>query len=182
MRNHFHRQPRQQRGTTLIESAVVVSIVAAAAGTVMPGMTTLAVRQALMHSAAEFESDVMHARALAAASNQPWRITFGQDGAHACYIVHVGAADDCRCQGTGAALCKPGSEAHRTVNFAAGGRVMPSANVTSIMFDPSRGTSTPAGTVRFVAANGKALHQVVNIMGRVRSCSPGGALPGYKAC
>jgi type IV fimbrial biogenesis protein FimT len=182
MQNTLSRQASRQRGTTLIESAVVLGIAAAAAGTVIPGMSGFVARQAMTHAAAEFESDVMHARSLAAASNMQWRITFGQDGPHACYIVHTGAPDDCKCQGTGPALCKPGAQALRTAPFAAGGRVMPSANFGSILFDPTRGTSTPAGTVRFVASNGKALHQVINIMGRVRSCAPGGALPGYKAC
>jgi type IV fimbrial biogenesis protein FimT len=70
----------------------------------------------------------------------------------------------------------------RTVTFVSGGRLSVAANVGSIAFDPTRGTSTPAGTVRFVATNGHVIHQVVNVMGRVRSCSPAGAVPGYKAC
>jgi len=31
-------------------------------------------------------------------------------------------------------------------------------------------------------SQGKAIHHVVNIMGRVRSCSPQGDIPGYRAC
>ncbi len=51
-----------------------------------------------------------------------------------------------------------------------------------MLFDPVRGTTTPTATVRVVAADGRAIHQIVNIMGRVRACSPGGAVSGYRAC
>ena len=56
------------------------------------------------------------------------------------------------------------------------------ANVRSIAFDPLRGTTTPAATVRVAARDGAAVHQVVNIMGRVRSCSPDRNIAGYRAC
>jgi hypothetical protein len=36
--------------------------------------------------------------------------------------------------------------------------------------------------VQLKAGNGMAIHQVTNIMGRVRSCSPAPALSGYRAC
>jgi type IV fimbrial biogenesis protein FimT len=50
-----------------------------------------------------------------------------------------------------------------------------------MLFDPVRGTTSPAGTVRVVSDAG-SIHHVVNIMGRARSCSPDGAVKGYKAC
>jgi type IV fimbrial biogenesis protein FimT len=54
--------------------------------------------------------------------------------------------------------------------------------VASMRFDPLHGTSTPTGTLRVVGANERAIHHVVNIMGRVRSCSPQAAVRGYAAC
>jgi len=50
------------------------------------------------------------------------------------------------------------------------------------LFDPVRGTSTPTATVQLSARNGTAIHQVMNIMGRVRSCSPAAAVSGYRRC
>ena len=55
------------------------------------------------------------------------------------------------------------------------------ANVASIAFDPLHGTSTPTGTLRLVDGRGRAVHHVVNVMGRVRSCTPAG-VPGWRAC
>jgi type IV fimbrial biogenesis protein FimT len=61
-------------------------------------------------------------------------------------------------------------------------RVLVQANVASILFDPMHGTSTPTGTVRVIGSNGRELRHVVNVMGRVRTCSPQGNVAGYRAC
>jgi type IV fimbrial biogenesis protein FimT len=53
-----------------------------------------------------------------------------------------------------------------------------SANVSAMRLDALRGTVTPAGTVRVASPLGPALHQVVNVMGRVRTCVPASA-PGW---
>lgn len=56
------------------------------------------------------------------------------------------------------------------------------ANVAPMRFDPTNGTVTPAGTVRVTGAGGRALHRVVSILGRVRSCSPGDSMSGVRPC
>jgi type IV fimbrial biogenesis protein FimT len=40
----------------------------------------------------------------------------------------------------------------------------------------------PTGTLRVVGAGGREVHHIINVMGRVRSCSPSPALPGYRTC
>jgi type IV fimbrial biogenesis protein FimT len=172
----------RQRGVTLVETMVVTAVVAIVAGAAVPGMGGLKSRQALIGAAAEFETDVQHVRSLAVAGNATLRITFdARDGA-SCYIVHRGAAGDCECGTAGEAVCRSGAEAQRMVRFPSSGTVALSSNVRSIVFDPVKGTSTPTGTVRFTEPSGAAVHQVINILGRVRSCSPGKAVAGYKAC
>jgi type IV fimbrial biogenesis protein FimT len=59
-----------------------------------------------------------------------------------------------------------------------------SANVASMRLDAARGTVTPAGTVRVASPLGPVLHQVVNVMGRVRTCVPALApgWPGVAPC
>jgi type IV fimbrial biogenesis protein FimT len=59
------------------------------------------------------------------------------------------------------------------------------ANVSSILFDPLHGTSTPTGTLRVVSPTVGSVHHIVNLLGRVRTCSPdvaGPAVPGYRVC
>jgi type IV fimbrial biogenesis protein FimT len=44
------------------------------------------------------------------------------------------------------------------------------------------GTVTPTATFKLESTEGVAVHQVVNVMGRTRSCVASGALPGFKTC
>ena len=69
----------------------------------------------------------------------------------------------------------------RQVTFPANGPVQLTSRSVSIAFDPERGTVTPTTTFKLKATAGKTVHQIVNIMGRVRSCSPDNA-PGVRAC
>jgi type IV fimbrial biogenesis protein FimT len=62
------------------------------------------------------------------------------------------------------------------------GRVALSSSSASMLFDAERGTVTPTGTLRLRLADGRAVHHVVNIMGRVRTCSPAGRVAGHPAC
>ncbi len=69
-----------------------------------------------------------------------------------------------------------------TVRFDAPARLAVAANVGSMVFDPLHGTVSPTGTLRLVDADGRVVHHIVNIVGRVRSCAAGIAVAGYGAC
>jgi type IV fimbrial biogenesis protein FimT len=175
-------RPSRQRGLSLVECTTAMAIAAAALGTVAPGFGTLKANKQLAAAAAEFETDVHLARSLAVSRNATVRISFDSQAGASCYVLHGGGAGDCTCAATGLAVCVDGVESLRVVHFPAQSQVALSANVASVVFDPVKGTSTPAGTARFVSPKGAAVHQVVNVMGRVRSCSPGKAVSGFKAC
>ena len=98
-----------------------------------------------------------------------------------CWVVHTGLAAQCRCGDAAPAVCSGGAVEIKTVVLAAADRVSVRSNVASIAFDPMHGTSTPTGTLRLVDRTGRAVHHVVNVMGRVRSCTPAG-VPGWRAC
>jgi type IV fimbrial biogenesis protein FimT len=68
------------------------------------------------------------------------------------------------------------------VSFAAQGPVQVRSTTRSLTFDPVRGTVTPTATLRVEARDGRAIHQVVNLLGRVRSCSPLGRDAGERTC
>jgi type IV fimbrial biogenesis protein FimT len=97
-------------------------------------------------------------------------------------VIHTGNAGDCACNGTGPALCQGDAREIKTVAVSDTDQAVVMANVGSMRFDPMHGTSTPTGTVRIVGAGGREVRHIVNIMGRVRSCSPAPAVPGYRAC
>ena len=108
------------------------------------------------------------------------RFEIGRDDHGTCYVVHNGSAGDCTCSPQGA-VCARGVQAHRNQHYASDTAVAVQANVTSMVFDPLKGTVTPTATIR-VEGPRVSIRQIINIMGRIRSCSPDGALAGYKAC
>ena len=174
---------RRQRGATLIEAAVSTVIVAIVAGIAAPGFEQARERRHLEGVAAQLETDLQLARATAVARNAGLRISFeaAADGS-TCYVVHSGAVGDCVCAADGSAVCRADAEALRSVRFAASLPVRVVSNSRSIVFDPVKGTTTPTATMRVQGRSGAAIHQIVNVMGRVRSCSPAPALPGYRSC
>ena len=179
----FSRAAHQlQAGVSLIESLVALAVVAVGLGTAVPNFSTAGERRHADGTAAQIETDVMHVRSLAVAQNRNLRMSFAADAEGSCYVVHAGAAGDCRCSGNGSTVCSPQAEALRSVYFAAGAPVQVQANVRSILFDGTKGTTTPTATVRVLGRQREAVHLVVNLMGRVRACSPAAATPGYRAC
>jgi len=173
---------RAARGVSLIEAMVALAIMAVLLAATVPTLPALQQRSHLEGVALQFEADVQHARSLAVAHQQGVRIGFGQSAGGSCYVVHTGAAGACSCAAAGAALCSAGAEALRLVRIEGAQTPALRANAASVLFDPVRGTTTPTVTLRVIAPDGRAIHQVVNIMGRVRSCSPGAAVGGYRAC
>jgi type IV fimbrial biogenesis protein FimT len=182
----FNRKPaaavKSQRGVTLVETSVVASVLAVVAGLVAPQFDELRQRKQLEGAAAQLEADVHHTRMLAVARNAPLRISFEAGAAGSCYVIHTGAAQQCRCVEDGQAVCQGNAQAERVVYFGAGSSISLSSNSRSVLFDPMRGTSSPTATVQLRAQGGAAIQQVLNIMGRVRSCSPAPTLSGYPRC
>ena len=179
--SRFSRRAHQaQRGFTLTEALVCVATLLVALGTSLPDFRSTLERRHVEGAAAQLATDLQLARGLAVAQNRTLRFEIAQSEQGTCYMVHSGSAGACSCapQGT---VCQPGVEAHRSVHYAADSGVTIAANVRSLVFEPTRGTVTPTGTLRVEGAR-VSVRQVINIMGRVRSCSPDAAVPGYKAC
>ncbi|MEP7101319.1 MAG: GspH/FimT family pseudopilin [Burkholderiales bacterium] len=174
--------PSRQRGITLIESCIALVVTAIVASSAAPGMQNLIDARRLDGAATQLATDIQFVRTEAVARNQPLRLSFHTVAAGSCYVIHTGNADQCVCAATGPAECSGGAQQIRTVTLTAADRVALQTNVASVLFDPLHGTSTPTGTLRLIGSNERAIHHVINIMGRVRSCSPQAAVPGYHAC
>lgn len=172
-----------QRGWTLVEGLVVMAIAALALGTVVPGFADLLERRRIEGVAAEMSADLQFVRTEAVSRNRGLRIGFEHDAAGStCYVIHTGPSGACRCLTGAPAVCDAGAEAIKTLSFPAGARPGVWANVPSIRIDPVRGTVSPTATLRIRSAERPGLHHVVNLLGRVRTCTPPGGLPGYPAC
>jgi type IV fimbrial biogenesis protein FimT len=98
-------------------------------------------------------------------------------------MVHTGPAADCSCGVAGQpAACSGTSELLRSMSLAERDDVQVRSSVKSMTLDPVKGTVTPTATLRVEARDGRAIHQIVNLVGRIRSCSPQGKVAGERAC
>jgi type IV fimbrial biogenesis protein FimT len=173
-----HPSDVRQRGVSLLELAIVVAIVGAAA---LPSFADHVVARRLDGAATRLAADVQFARSEANARNRPLRLSIRAGADATCWVVHTGNAADCSCSADGIA-CGGGALAIKSEVLPLVERVAVSGNVASIVFDPLHGTSTPTGTLRLTDGRGRSVHHIVNVVGRVRSCSPEGAVAGYPIC
>jgi type IV fimbrial biogenesis protein FimT len=156
----------KQRGVTMIEACITLAIVGILAGSALPSFTESLDKRKVEGISSEVGTDLRYARSEAVARNTGVRVSFFEG----CYVVHTGSRADCQCDGQGPAVCTGDAVALKTVSASGGVQVV--ANVSSLRFDPSHGTTSPTGTVCTVPANGRSVHHVVSLMGRVRTCSP----------
>ena len=177
-----HSTRKRQHGVSLLELAIVMVVLAIVAATAAPSMAGFIETRRLDGAATRLASDIQFVRSEALARNRPLRLSFRSHAAASCWIVHTGIAAQCDCPAPGPAVCTGGAVEIKTVQLPTPERITLIPNVGSIAFDPLHGTSTPAGTLRLVASSGRAVHHVVNVMGRARSCSPSGAVAGYRPC
>ena len=172
---------RRNRGFSLIEAAVVVAVTAIVAAAAVPSLVSFIDGRRLDAAATALAADVQFVRTEAVARNVALRLSFHDAPGGTCWVVHTGLAAQCTCGVAPPAACSGGALEIKTVVLDAADRVRVRANVASIAFDPLHGTSTPTGTLRLVDTTGRTVHHVVNVMGRVRSCTPTG-VPGWRAC
>lgn len=179
-----HRQSTRfgQRGLGLADTLMALFILAGLLSATLHWSGSMAQRHTIEAAAALLETDLRHARALALAMDAPVRFELVTDGEQpACYITHTGAAGSCRCQSGAPAICQPGVRVLRAVNLPADGPVRIQHGGRALTFHPGKGTVTPTATFVVQGGDGGSIRQVINIMGRVRSCSDE-RLAGLRPC
>ena len=179
------RQPnlvRLRRGLSIVELMCATAITGIVLGEALPAMRSLQQGQALAAQAAALETDVQFARSQARASNRPVRLTVLATAAGgSCYMVHTGPAHACLCEAGRPARCEGGAQLLQAAEQPASGGITLGRTGRSVVFDAGKGTVTPTATFVLSNREGQVVHQVVNIVGRTRSCTPNGT-PGYVAC
>lgn len=173
---------RAASGLTLVEllCALVITavVVRGAAGT----LRDLFVGQTLLAQAASLETDVHYARTLALTTDHNVRLSVqAHPQGGSCTVVHTGPAHACRCSGNGQARCENGALLLRLSEMQGSASAHIVGAERSLLFAPGRGTVTPTATLVLRGADGRSLHKVINVMGRMRTCSDDG-LAGLQRC
>jgi type IV fimbrial biogenesis protein FimT len=179
------RSSQEERGITLVEACVVVAVTAITIASATPGLQALVEKQRLDGAAALLATDLQFTRSEAVLRNTGLRLSLHPKPWGTCYVIHTGNADQCDCAESGTAQCTGDAQELKTIQLPLSEHISLQANVSSLLFDPLHGTSTPTGTLKLLTSSGRAVHHIVNVMGRVRTCSPPGPLPpvnGYPVC
>jgi len=166
-----------QHGLTLVEACIAVAITCILLAGMLPSMQQLRQRQHLHGLAAQLETDLHLARSEAVARNRIVRLAFAGSGAQACWAIHTGNPGACSCQ---SGQCSAGGELLATRSVAASPEVSVSSNSTSLAFSPRHGTVTPTATMRVRHSGGDEVRLVINLTGRVRSCTPTAGLTAFQ--
>jgi type IV fimbrial biogenesis protein FimT len=174
---------RPAKGLSMVETLCVLAILVVLLGGALPMVSELRLGLRLHAAAALLETDIHLARSTAISSGRPVRLVVqALPTGGSCYMLHDGAGDACTCSDSGLARCDAGVQLLRSEGQAANTGVALGALARPLLFDGHKGTITPTATLRLTARDGRAIHQVVNIMGRVRSCTPGGGVGGLRSC
>ena len=170
-------------GLSMVELLCSLAITLVLLGSALPMFRELRASQALQATAALLETDLQYTRSLAVTSRRSVRLSVqAMDSGGSCYLVHTGAAHACRCTGGGQAQCEPDAELLRLAEQDRPSGITLAPVDRSILFDGLKGTVTPTATLKVADRDGRTIHQVINIMGRVRSCVPAGSLGGLRPC
>ncbi len=171
------------RGMSLVEMLCTLAITAVLLSGVLPMLNDLRASQLLHATAALLETDIQLARSQALASGESVRLSVQVlPAGGSCYVIHTGPANACRCNGGGEARCDVGITLRRLVEQPLATGITLAPVQRSILFDAGKGTVTPTATFTVTDREGRSIHQIVNIMGRVRSCTPNAKLGGLRAC
>ena len=185
---NFHaaqRRVRQlSRGVSLVEMLCVLAILLVLLASSLTMFNDLRLGQRLHAVAALLETDIHLARSIAIRSGESVRLVVqALPAGGSCYMLHNGAGDACTCSDDGSARCEAGVQLLRSEGQPATAGVVLAEPSHSMLFDGRSGTVTPTATLRLASRDGQVIHQVINIMGRVRSCSPTSAhIGGLRSC
>lgn len=174
---------RAQRGLTLVECCATLAVASLLAGAASGSFSDLLQRVRLAAGSDQLLADIQYLKSEALTRNTGLRISFGQGEQRDCYILHTGPSDVCSCAGPAAPSCQgPESVVLKAVALPSRNGITIKSNVSSIHFDPRVGTSSPAGTILMMDKQGRSIHHVVSIRGRVRTCSDSSLHRGTPKC
>lgn len=173
MQRRYARLGKESTGVTLVETMVTIAILAILLSVALPSLTDVIINSRLEGKAREYVNHMNWARSLAVSNNETFNLRISSDEAASCYMVFRGPLNECNCNSSGATCSTPANALLTMVlPYREGVRVSPRTNSSSTQISPAQGTISPTLTAVFTGDNGKVIHNVSNILGRTRSCTP----------
>lgn len=176
------------RGLSLIEVLVSIALVALVATLAGPDLRDWLWRQRLANAAQAVLGDLQLARSEAIQGARNVILRFGGDesavaGSGRCYVLHTGTVGGCDCHVDAPPTCRADAQAIKQVRWVRErGQAEVTANVPSMLFSGRQGTVSVSGTIDVRLTGIGSVHHIVSITGRVRSCTPDGALNRLPRC
>ena len=161
---------------------VSIALVALVAVLAAPDLRDWLWRQRLANAAQAVLGDLQLARSEAIQGARNVILRFGGDesavaGSGRCYVLHTGAVGGCDCHVDAPPTCRADAQAIKQVRWVRErGQAEVTSNVPSMLFSGRQGTVSVSGTIDVRVSGIGSVHHIVSITGRVRSCTPDGAL------
>jgi prepilin-type N-terminal cleavage/methylation domain-containing protein len=171
---------KYQKGFTLLELLITITVLAIIMAFGVPNLTGFFEKQRVTGAAQSFMSDVQYARAESIKQNTD--VVIQLDATQWCYALDdTPVASPCLCAGaSSAANCTINGNTY-VVTSDRFPDVSMTENVTTLTFDPARGTMTPAGSVAF-SSGPYSVRVIMSTIGRARICATAGSSWGYDEC
>lgn len=174
---------REMAGWTLVEGLVVVGLIGLLLGLAQPTLSDLMLRHRLLGAVETYQGHLQWARQQAVQHRRGVRLGFGESPDGTCYDIQFTPALACTCSASQAS-CPAGTQLiarawlPRSEHIA----VRPKGSSGQVFIHHDLGTFQPTLTAVFTASDGRTVHQITNLMGRTRSCSPSGAWASIPGC
>lgn len=167
-----HTSRRLQRGLSFVEQLLTTTLAGLLVLLALPGMDAAKDRHRLEGLAGELESELQWARSEAVARGDMVHVAFVNHATGSCHVVHTGPARSCSCNMDGGTTCGDQGRTLRSRVHPLNGGVTVQSSASQVGFDGDLATVTPTTTLRLQSKAGRRLNLVVNIVGRIRSCTP----------
>lgn len=170
---------RFEKGLTLLELLITIVVLGIIAAYGVPNMAGFFEKQRVSGAAHTFLSDLQFARAEAIKQNQTVELEF--NAGQWCYGVDDDTATNCACTVASVANCTVNGNEY----FVSGNEfpnVVASTGVTTITFDPVRGTLSPLNRTVSFSSGDYSVSVIWSTIGRARLCATAGNSWGYDEC
>ena len=185
----------RQRGLTLVELMVTLSVLVILLSTAVPSFIDMFERHRLVGAAEAVFTHLQFAKSESLKRNKTVKMGFQTSGNDWCFGLTEedtwNGSQKCDCTSAGSCWLDLDENGSRNTgeDFSLAGTRYPGvtlvdvADDTHLNFNPARSTSNGA-TIKLASADGQRMHIVVSGYGRILLCSPAGAnkVSGFEDC